>query len=836
MQKLIELLRRAIWETPGAGLDVKPAEQPPAEQPAPAGDQTALTVVQAAAPSPAPVSIPRRFISAEQSRWRWLRTHPWVTGIAAALMIAVIAGEEWLIAAGQWVAYYVNITWINLSAHPVALIASALILFYLIFGLRWLYYLDDLWRWLRGGFKSHPRLSAFVGGILLLVGLWLVNNSNTWVVLPFTVGQVQTTSFDGEKVAVQLLAELNQVGVGNPTPALILWDIREPRTSSGSVSSRRSLPLEECDTVLQGPGGFSSLRHSIPLPRVLIGSQGSRLDLGNLSLGTINIPSQIFTQFLLKILPTGYREFSGQISETNGELEISVSSHNPPNAWRITGPSSAYPEMMEYLALRMALDLNPDVIKSSGLNASPSDSELTFAMGNEAFRQQRYSRALAFYELADRYKPLDEKIDAMLGLTIYQLALQQPGDDPKRFGPALRMMETAVREDPNGDSSVLRPYLICLYHKSGPEEQATAQSAIFTQYLLRLEFQDFDVRIAALRQLPLRGPGRHLSASGGDVVLVNEAGNIVGAAGQPLSQALVLPNEKGSSGPRQISVYGDGNLLYISPDGAVLTYSYRKGDAAPTVKTLIEGRTLQGIDQIGTSTSLFGRENLFLVNRFGKTYWCELGAEAGSASACPPRQPLLTEQTTPTDVRQIFPVEDRLYMLAADGALWYTEININGQAITPRQLTQPAPVQEIFAAGDRTLYLLQENGNVWRYYDDGLSATEDNKLIDPGTGTIQIFAAGGYLYVLKYNGEVWRISNPRNPAPSDFVKIAAQPQDTVLQEIFVTADTSPGQETSNSRTIYLLTDRRALLTGADTGGSQLTLAHVNNPTAQAPAQ
>jgi hypothetical protein len=268
----------------------------------------------------------------------------------------------------------------------------------------------------------------------------------------------------------------------------------------------------------------------------------------------------------------------------------------------------------------------------------------------------------------------------------------------------------------------------------------------------------------------------------------------------------------------------------------VLTYSYHKGDAAPALKTLIEGRTLQGIDQIGTSRSLFGRDNLFLLNRFGKTYWCELGAEAGSTSACPPRQPLLTEQTTPTDVRQIFPVEDRLYMLAADGAVWYTEINITGQAITPRQLTQPAPVQEIFAAGDRTVYLLQENGNVWRYYDDGLSATEDNKLIDPGTGTVQIFAAGGYLYVLKNNGEVWRISNPRNPAASDLVKIAAQPQDTVIQEIFVTADSAPGQETSNSRTIYLLTDRRALLMGADTGGSQLTLAHVNNPTPQAPAQ
>ena len=822
MQKLTDLLHRVIRDMATPPPSTTDQEKPPEEAAEPAGS-----------PSP-PLDIPQRIISAEQSHWRWLRTHPWVVGIAVALMVIIAAAEAWLIAASQWAAHYVKILWSTLSGHPVALVGCGIVLLYLIFGLRWLYYVDDLGRWVRGGFRSHPRLSAFVGGILLLIGLWLVNNSNTWVVLPFTIGQVQTVSLDGEKVAVQLLAELNQVGVGNPTPALILWEIREPRTSSGSVSSRRSLPLEECDTVLQGPGGFFSLRRSIPLPRVLTGSQGSRLDLGNLSLGTITIPSQIFTQFLLKILPTGYREFGGQISEDDGELEISVASDNPPNAWRISGPSSVFPEMIEYLALRMALDLNPEVIKSSGLGAPPADPELAFAMGNEAFRQQRYGRALAFYELADRFKPLDEKIDAMLGLTTYQLALQQPGDDPSRFGAALRLMEAAVREDPNGDSSLLRPYLICLYHKSGREEEAKAQNTLFTQYLLRLEFQDYDVRIVALKQLPLRGPGRHLSASGGDVIMVNEVGDIVGAAGQPLSQNLLLPNEKASPGPRQIGLYGEGNLLYISPDGAVLTYPYRETGAAPALKTLIEGRALQGIWQISTSASQFRRNNLFLLNRFGKTYWCEPDAETGSASACPPRGPLLAEQTTPAVVRQIFPVGDRLYMLAADGAVWYTEINITGQAITPRQLTQPAQVQEIFAAGDRTLYSLQENGNVWRYYDDGLPATEDNKLIDAGTGTTQIFAAGGHLYLLKSDGAVWRIGNPRNPAPSDIVKITAAPEGAGIQEIFVTADSSADQETSNSRTVYLLTDRRKLLLGTDTGGTQMALAPVNNIAIQAP--
>ena len=840
IQKLASLLRRAVRDLI-APASTTPPPAAPAEAPAltevpvqtvhpAASDNPAeppASSLQPPAPSPQP-RIWRRIISAEQARLAWLRGHPWVIGITIGLIIAIVVGETWLITAGQWFAYYVNLYRPDLTSHPVALIGGGIILFYLLFGLHWLYNIDDFARWVLGGIKGRPRLSAFVGSILLLIGLWLANNHDTWVVLPFTVGQVETGSLDGEKVAIQLVAELSQVGVGNPTPVLILWELREPHTSSGSVMSRRNLPLEECDAVLRGPGDFLSSRR-VPLPRVLTGSQGSRLDLGNLSIGTINIPSQIFTQFLLKVLPTGYREFNGQITENNGELEISVSSHNPPNAWRVAGPSDIFPEIMEYLALRMALDLNPEVIKSSGLNASPSDQELAFAMGNDAYRQQRYQRARAFFELADRFKPLDEKIDAMLGLTYYQMALAQPGDDQTRFNTALHAMEAAVREDPNGDSSLLRPYLICLYHKAGQAEGAKAQRTIFTQYLLRLEFQDFDVRVEALKQLPLRGPGQHLSVVGGDVILVNDGGDIVGVAGQPLSAGLLLPHEKPNQGPRQIGVYGDSNLLFISQDGAVLAYPYRTTDEVPTLKTLIEGRTLSGIQQIGTSTSHFGRNNLFLLNRFGQTYWCEPDAEAGSASACPPRQTLVAD---PTNVRQIFPVEDRLYVLATDGAVWYTEVNINGQAFTPRQLTPPAQVQEIFSASDGAVYLLHDNGNVWRYYDDGRPATDDVKLIDSGTGTAQIFEAGGFLYLLKGDGAVWRISNLHNPASTDIVKITTPVEGTSIQEMFVTAESPSGEEASRSRTVYLLTDKRTLLMGTDTGSAQMTLASLDTTPTQ----
>ncbi len=792
--------------------------------------EEAVTASPQVEPAPSqPSSTPparflSRFISAERDRLRWLRDNLYIIGITLGLAIVVVVAEQWLIQAWRWLVSQVRQYWPELAGHQVAMVAVGLALFYLIFGLQWLRSIDDFVRWVLGGTKRHPRLSALIVGLLLLIGLWIVNNYGTWVILPFTAGQIETSSLNGEQVAVQLIAELNQVGVGNPAPVLILWDPQEPRTSSGSVTARRDLPFGECDAVLQGPGDFTRRSQRIPLTRVLAGSQGSRLDLGNLSIGAINIPSQIFTQFLLKLLPTGYREFSGQINENNGELEISVSSRNPSYAWRVAGPGDIFPEMMEYLALRMALDLNPELIKSSGLDAAPTDRDLAFAMGIQAFRQQSYRKAHAFFKLADHFAALDEKVDAMLGLTNYRLALEQPGDDPSRFDAAWQAMEAAVREDPNGDSSLLRPYLACIYYKAGMESQAQAQRAIFTRYLLRREFQERDVRLDELRQLPLRGPGRHLSVVGSDVTFVDNSGVIVGAAGQPLSTGLSLPGEN----PRQIGISGS-NLLFISPDGAVLTYNYQTTSGESKPKILIEGRALNGIQQIRTSPSQFGRTNLFLLNRFGQAYWCEPDAESGSASACPPQRPLVTDPAQIFPVRQIFPVEDWLYMLAVDGAVWYTEVDVIGSALTARQLTPPAPVQEIFLAEDGTLYLLHDNGNVWRYSEDGRPETEDLKLIDQATDTAQIFAAGGYLYLLKSNGAIWRISNPRNPTSgSDFTEISTSPKDVTIQEMFVTAE-SAGENTPGSRNIYLLTEQRVLLHGTDSGNSQVTFTPVNMP-------
>lgn len=813
--RLADLLRRAasgLRKSDGLTPQA-PTPEESEEAPTKEGGQTG----QAANPTVSPPSahLWERIVRTERTHLRWLRRQPWVIGAAVGLAVAIVVGEEWLITAWEWLVAQVNLYWPSLASHPVALLGVGTILFFLVFGLRWIYFIDDLMRWIWGGIKAHPSLSAVAGGILLLIGLWLVNNRGAWVVLPFTVGYIEDqalqgekAALDGEKAAIQLVAELNQVGVGNPTSALRVVEPHEPRTSGGSVIATK-LPLKECDTVLRGPGNFI-VSQSIPLPRVQGDTKGSRLDLGNLSIGTVNIPLQLFTQFILKILPTDYREFAGQVNEHRGRLEFSVSSRTPPKAWRVVGPKAALPEMIEYLALRMALDLNPDLVTSNRPDTSLSDRDLAFAMGNQAFREQRYQPARAFFELADEFAPLDEKVDAMLGLAHYHLAPADGAARSARLKDALRVMAVAVQEDPNGKSSLLRPYLACLYHKAGREKEANDQRDIFTEYVGSLD-RDFNARVEALKRLPLDGPGRHLSVAGGDVIYVGADGAIAGAAGQPFRANLALPDQN----PRQIGLYGESTLLFISPDGVVLTYAYQRADSKPTI--LIEGPALKRMRQFAASQS--ERTKLFLLNLFGQVYWCN-PAEAGSASACRTPSKLkvsIPNDSAPPEARQIFPVEDRLYLLAADGAVWRTEITLSEEAVPPlQQLTPAAPVHEIFVAGDDTLYLLHDNGNVWRLYDDGRPETEDLVLIDSGTNTSQIFTAGGYLYVLKNSGAVWRIRNPKNPADGDYTEIYVPPEGTTIQEMFITG-------ASSCRTVYLLTDRREVLQGPDAGDARITL-------------
>lgn len=805
------------------------------EQPEQLTESTRATVDDAHEVDPRSLSaVWQRIVNSEQNRLLWLWSRPWVIGIVLILVtsIGLVIGCFEKPLNDLWRSF-ISCTdkfWSSLTNYPIALTwvgIALLILLSVFFLLQLLHFVGMFIAWVLGCIIKYSKYLV-VGGILLFVVLWFADNRDAWVVLPFDEGELGTDTLKGEEVAIQLIEELNGLGAGNPKSALTMGELREPNSTTGSILASSNISAEECETVMEGPGEFIRLR-SIPLPQVLAGSRSNGVDLGNLSVGSIDISLQFFAQIILRTLPTGYREFNGQFHEQNDHLEISVSSQNPNYSWRVTGPTDTYPEMMEYLALRIALDLSPDLLPSSELGLL-TDRNVAFALGSQAFRRQRYQRALAFLELADQFAPLDSEVDTLLGLTHYHLALEKKPDDNGRFfEDAVRALKAAAREDPKGDTSLVHAYLGCALHKIGRTDEAMDHLAKVNLFLSRMELRDFRTRVETLKELPLLGPGWHLSGAAEDVIFVDKAGVILGAAGKPLNERLVLKGQN----PRQIALYGESKLLYVTSDGSVLDYTYVTTDAGPPFRSLVPGRAVDGVRQVGISAGRFDRMNLFLLNRFGQVFWCEPDASISGTSACPPKKSLFTNTI---NIRQIVPYGDRLYMLADNGIVSYTAVDFEGKVADPRPLATPALVQEIALASDGTVYLLHDIGDVWRYQEDQ-QGVGDLKQIDPGLGTVHIFPVDNHLYLLKNDGRLWRVSNAVDPDPvDDFIEIdisilssedATIPKKPNIQEILVL----PGQDEDDADpfNVYVLTGQGRLLRGIDTFGTQITFTPLDIP-------
>ena len=671
--------------------------------------------------------------------------------------------------------------------------------------------------------SGHPILSIILTTLSLvaLVSIiWLIINKNTWTVLPLAVGHTESETLDSEKITIQLISDLDQVGAGNPVPHLSFEEPQAPHTKSGSVLSLFSLPLEECDTVLQGPGDYIDYAPPITFPTLQTGSEDTRLNLGDLSIGNINVPSQLFLQFFRVVIPSSYREFSGHINESRGELEISVTSKQPLKTWRVAGRRETISEMLDYLAVRMTIDLNPQIIDASGHKKPPEDRELAFAMGTQAFREQRYQRALAFFEIDDQFAPLDSGADAMLSLTHYQESLAQSGEDATHLANALRVMEAAVREDPIGDRSPLRAYLVCLLDKSDQEARRDEQLAIFNKYLEEKASKDKSTRIAELKGLPQRGPGWRLAAVGNDLLYLDGEGNIrIRYLSSDSSSEVVYSGIPPARQIRYLKAAEGSELLFVvTEDGSVR--SKPLFETNPNWNVLVLGLESGGIQQIDISTSSFQRINFVFLNRFGKIYWCGKAADLSDAnSTCQLEKPLFSEQ--PINAAQISLVKDQLYILNADGAVWSTQLDENGNAGPAKQLTTSNDVQEIFVAKDGSLYLLHYNGNLSRL-DESQPGSEGPKVIDNGTNTAHFFIAGNYLYLLKKDGAVWRVRNLPNPNPADFKKILDSQEGMGFREIYVIEREIEEEGDSEARILYLLNDQGELLQGTDTGGERIT--------------
>lgn len=763
---------------------------------------------------------------------------------------AIYQQKENAFSNGIWFFLRENISWFRFTV-------ALLVILIIYLGWEWIHYLRGTTLRSFSYIRSHPLRFT----VLLFFIILLFVSDGRIVILPFQLGNIETSSLNnGEAIANQLVTELNQVGVGSPAPALNLLKLGEPdilikdkddnelviRVSEiqdevqNGNENEAEMPFEPdndaCDRVLLGPEFIHQPNQSITYPRGRFGTQEERLDLagaiGGVSAGSVNLPTQLFTELVLKVFPINYREITGNLTEHDNELEISVNitarrgfsllresqPSDPEQTWRVSGPSSAYPEMMEFLAIRIILYLQPNLVEKLKEGGAPDldDWRLAFALGNEAYRHQEFGRARSFYEIADR---LDKEelpdIDMMRALSMYQLSQ----DDPESLGEVLDAISIAVFEDKDETHrALLRPYLGCIWLKSDDPHKAQEQFAAFITFLnAQSEIEKAIAIQDVLAALPVRGPGRRVDVESVDTWAYIRTGN-----------QLVFKNNNSirpfqlNAAPRQIRLWSSGNqnyLYYVSTMGEVWFRDLASKN--PNTDKLISLKDIVGVQQIaiigrddaqsvaGNSQNNEETATLVFLSKSGKVYKCTLLER----NRCTPQLLFNTDQGATeslqsdpslTNVRQITVVANKIYLLTADGAVW--EVSDLDEPI-PRNLINSAAIQEIFVLnrGEKTIiYLLHENGTVSRYLDDGEEQTEDLVLIFEIIDTAQIFACNDDLYLLRPGGVVWRLDNAATEVPlNKYVEFNLHGIDTKtpIRELFLVC----GEDDNSEVKMYLRT-------------------------------
>jgi hypothetical protein len=776
----------------------------------------------------------------QREHWQWLKKRPWVIVLALVLLLALVLAENWLVIGLDWLIRSIGRLLAFIGDHCLASVIVFAVLLYLVLGLRWL---PGLGRRIAGGIARRKLLTGVLAAASLVILLWLITTSKTWVVLPLKEGVITSLELSGQKASNQLISELSLIRAGGSERALSLLEPQFPLPPAEGVTLET---LEAaCDQLLAGRVVFNP-GQAIPLglaPRGPDGdtagvgdTQGDRLDLGQISIGAISIPSQLLMRAVLRIAPTSYREFSGQIFEHGGNFTISIAARDPAQAWDVTGPVDSLAEMVEYLALRIALDTQPEVFQSSGLERPIQNWELAFQLGNREFNMQNYVRARAFYEIASRFESRETPVFVMLGFARYQTRSQQPAGSAAGSAGALQAMSRAVLRKP--DDARFPVYLHCLALKDEEEDQEAEKLVVLNAFeefaqlaespmLTGLEAEELD-------KLQVRGPGRRVSVAQNTLLFVDENGSLAGGRSDREPKALVTLRQ--SKLPRQVAVDQNGDLLYVTGFGDVFHF----GRDTKEFTKLNIGQ-LGSVQQIATYTDRRGQPGLLFLDRHGGIFLCIWTEdEEGEVSCQPGEAPIFP--AAPAG-RQIFPVGDLLYIVGVDGDVWLAEIVDGEVSAAPRQLTSGASVKEIFATrddtGDITVFMLHDDGSISQ--KNGRVESEALTRIDQGTGTVQIFATNDYLYVLKGDGAVWRISNPRNPNPkSDFVRLEltsiSPDAEGTFSEIYVVQREPVEEGEPPERDVYLYTTNNFLLKGTDTGEQQMTLKQEYAAAARAPSQ
>ncbi len=726
----------------------------------------------------------------------WLRHHPYLAGFCVLVISVIFVGEAqttpWWVSLYQWANLWWTRLWQN-SPLGVSLVIIALVLFLL--GLDWLRQLDDwvrrLWQWA----KAHPQISTTLAVILLVIVFYIVSNANTWAFTSVEVWSEKELGLTGEEIAVEFRGNLNAIGTTS-FEALTLSAPNPPAAVTNAKSAVKPLSLADCPQIMLGPKSFVALsnRPPIALPR-LSRAQADNGTAGQISLGTalgkFDLPLSGLLRLIFSYTAPNYRELSAQIvpaSRTSepGAIRVIVTALDG-NRWTVEGARDNLPQLVNFLAHRIALDWK--AARTGQATDQVESADLALTLGNQTFAAADFKAALAYYHLAESFRPDSAMTEVMLGLTQYRLSLAAASkEEVNALQDKTRhsFNQVATLEPNNAD---LYPYLACVSQAlDGNQDLAQQKIEAFNVSLSPNNPDAKQERVIALDKKPLLGPGRRLS------VLLRDADfDLYYISDKTAPFALNLPyagpfdqvkfQALTAEAPRQVFAVANG-AYYLTPDG--LVNFLRTGDPlqvipvidtrnlqftlAPSGKLALSAERSTAPDLTPNNTGgirqLFAEgELLFLVDRFGRILRLRV-LETGTGGL-----DVSLEAFTPADARQIFLDTNALYVLKEDGTLWRISDPRQSDLQTARQLVTDTDNREI-TAREGSVYILRANGNIWRYLDSEGKEGDLLKRIDGGVETSQIFIAAQGLFVLKNNGAVWLIRNPQNPAQSDIQQLA----------------------------------------------------------------
>ncbi|MBN1994835.1 MAG: SUMF1/EgtB/PvdO family nonheme iron enzyme [Anaerolineae bacterium] len=727
-----------------------------------------------------------------QDRWHWASTHLWTIAGAVVLIGLIFVSER---AAIPWwlnVIEKVKIWWVQVwQAYPVSITLAGIALLLFLFGLDWLRQLDNwllrLWQWA----NAHRQISTTLAVILLLLIFYILSNTNTWAFTSVEVWSEDALAVTGQEIVVQFRGNLSAIGTSS-FEALTLSTPNLPAAVTNAKGTLNRLSLADCGQVMLGPKSFAPLggRSPVALPRLDrakadIGTAG-QISLGT-TLGTFDLPLTGLLRFIFGFAIPDYRELSAQIvpasriSEAGGVRIIVTDLEG--NRWMVEGAPENLPQLINFLAYRIALDWQAD---RTGQASDVDSANLALTLGNQAYAAGNYTVALAYYRLAEWFRPDVATVEVMLGLTQLQLSQTTASAETASMlrDKAVRAFnQAAVLEQNNTD---LYPYLACLYQELGDGQQAAEKLEAFNDTLRPDSPDAKQQRITELSKKQLRGPGRLLSTfyrpaeAGFDLYYISEnaAWSVPALPKVPSVDTLNELKKPMIAGeaPRQVFAVA-GGAYYLTTDGLVSFYQPNRPTLAVMdaeslqLKRLPSGEFLLGaspdeadLNTGGISQIFADGELLFLVDRFGRILRLRV-VQTGTGGL-----EVKVEAMAEVEARQIFLDTNALYVLKEDGTIWRISDPRAGDLQTARQLVSDTDNQEITAANG-VVYMRRDNGNIWRYLDGEGSEGDLLKRIDPGINTNHIFIADPGLFVLKNDGSIWLIRNPQNPGKNDFEQL-----------------------------------------------------------------